>query len=135
MKATFVLIASNETDNMAKKLMLEAHQKGNLGFEMTRLPHHVSLKQPFKITNLNEIECYFDEFVSSLKPITVKLLNIELWPSNVFGYESGVLVIKAEKSEALFNLHKRLNQEYNVFTRTKFIIYRPIYCFRYWFNR
>lgn len=111
MKATFVLIPSNETENMARKLTLEAHEKGKLGFEMTRLPHHISLKQPFKMPNLQVIEQYFDEFILTLKPISVKLLNIELWQSKVFGYDSGVIVIKVEKSEELYDLHKRLNKE------------------------
>lgn len=111
MKATFVLIASNEIENMAKKVMLEAHQKGGLGFEMARLPHHVSLKQPFIIDDLDEIERYFDEFVSTMKPISVNFEEITLWPSKVFGYDSGVMVIQAEKTKELYDLHIRLNKE------------------------
>ena len=111
MKATFVLIANNETENMGRKIMLEAHRKGDLGFEMARLPHHVSLKQPFKINDIDEIERYFDEFASTIKPITVNFTEVALWPSKVFGYDSGVMVIKAEKSDELYNLHKRLNKE------------------------
>lgn len=91
--------------------MLEAHKKGDLGFEMARLPHHVSLKQPFPIDDLDEIERHFDEFASTLNPITVKLTEVALWPSKVFGYDSGVMVIKAEKTKELFDLHKRLNKE------------------------
>lgn len=111
MKATIVLIASNEIENMGRKIMLEAHQKGDLGFEMARLPHHVSLKQPFTINDIYEIERYFDEFAGTIKPVSVKFTEVALWPSKVFGYDSGVMVIKAEKTEELFNLHKRLNKE------------------------
>lgn len=111
MKATFVLIASNETENMARKIMLEAHRKSDLGFEMTRLPHHVSLKQPFHIDDLNEIEKYFDEFVKTLKPLTVKLKYLKCFPNSVFGYDSGVMMMVAEKSNELVELHSRLNIE------------------------
>ena len=49
MKATIVLIADNDAENYGRKLMLEAHRYGKIGFEMARLPQHVSLKQPFVI--------------------------------------------------------------------------------------
>jgi 2'-5' RNA ligase len=111
MKATFVLIASNEVENMARKIMLEAHRKAELGFEMTRLPSHVSLKQPFHIENLEQIEQYFDEFVKTLKPVTVKLEHLICLPNNVLGYDSGVMMMVAEKSNELAELHCRLNRE------------------------
>ena len=48
MKATIVLIADNDAENYGRKLMLEANRYGKMGFEMARLPQHVSLKQPFR---------------------------------------------------------------------------------------
>lgn len=48
MKATLVLIADNKAENFGRRLMLDAHRAGDLGFEMARLPQHVSLKQPFQ---------------------------------------------------------------------------------------
>jgi len=62
MKATIVLIANNDAENYGRKLMLEAHKIGDMGFEMARLPQHVSLKQPFSIPSLDEMEVFFDEF-------------------------------------------------------------------------
>ncbi|QAA32516.1 2'-5' RNA ligase family protein [Clostridium manihotivorum] len=111
MKATFVLLANNELENMGRRIMLEAHKKSKLGFEMARLPHHISLKQPFHIESLEEIENYFDEFVKTLKPIKVILKEVKCYPSSVFGYSSGVMVIEADKSQELQSLHKRLNEE------------------------
>jgi 2'-5' RNA ligase len=111
MKATFVLLANNELENMGRRIMLEAHKKAKLGFEMARLPHHVSLKQPFHIESLEDIEHYFDEFVKTLKPIKVRLKEVKCYPSSVFGYSSGVMVIEAEKSQELQSLHKELNEE------------------------
>lgn len=54
MKATIVLIASNEGENYGRKMMLRAHQAGGMGFEMARLAQHVSLKQPFIIPSLEK---------------------------------------------------------------------------------
>ncbi|SCN26293.1 hypothetical protein N3C_2766 [Clostridium sp. N3C] len=71
MKATIVLIANNETSNLASKLLLEANKIGKLGFEMTRLPFHLSLKQPFIINNLDEFESFFDAYSKILKPVTI----------------------------------------------------------------
>lgn len=48
MKATIVLIADDDAENFGRKLMFEANKYGKMGFEMARLPQHVSLKQPFK---------------------------------------------------------------------------------------
>ena len=111
MKVTFVLIASNETENMARKILLEAHRKADLGFEMTRNPQHISLKQPFHINDLEKTEKYFDEFVKTLKPLKVKLKYLDCLPCSVFGYDSGVMMMVAEKSNELAELHSRLNNE------------------------
>lgn len=62
MKATIVLIADNDAENYGRKLMLEAHRYGKMGFEMARLPQHVSLKQPFAIPGLENMEVFFDGF-------------------------------------------------------------------------
>lgn len=108
MKATIVLIADNEIENYGRKLMLAAHKAGNLGFEMARLPQHVSLKQPFSIPNLEEMEEFFDEFVEELKPIHVKFKHLNVYSSNVLGYESGCMSIEVEKTDELDLAQKKL---------------------------
>jgi 2'-5' RNA ligase len=106
MKATIVLIASDEIENYGRKLMFEAHKAGSLGFEMARLPQHVSLKQPFVIPSLKEIEEFFEEFVKKLKPVHIKFKHLNVYPSNVLGYESGCMSIEVEKTSEL-NLTQR----------------------------
>lgn len=108
MKATIVLIANNEIEHYGKKLMLEAHKLGNLGFEMARLPQHISLKQPFSITNIEEFESFFDQFAKSIKPINIKFTHITMYPSSVFGYDSGCMVLCVEKTKELANLQSNL---------------------------
>jgi len=91
--------------------MLKVYKTDGMEFEMSRLPHHVSLKQPFFIKNLEEIEEFFDTFTKSLSPIKVKFEKMVAWPSSVFGYESGVLVLQAEKSIEVNAIQASLNNE------------------------
>lgn len=111
MKVVFGLLANDIVENMACNIMLDAHRIGNLGLLSARVPHHISLKQPFSITNLRDIETYFDEFVTTLKPIKVRLTNLELWNTRIFGVKTGAIVLKAEKTKELIDLHMRLNRE------------------------
>jgi 2'-5' RNA ligase len=108
MKATIVLLADIEAENFGRKCMLEAHRTGNVGFEMARLPHHISLKQPFRIPNLDRMEDIFDEFAMEWNALTVPLLELNYFPSNVFGYESGVLSIRAESTPQLVAMQEKL---------------------------
>lgn len=109
MKATIVLIADNEAENYGRKLMLEAHQAGNLGFEMARLPQHVSLKQPFSISNLSEMENFFDEFVQGIQPIEIQFEGLAVYSNNALGgVPSGCLSIGVKESQKLKDMQKLL---------------------------
>ena len=108
MKATIVLLANNEAENFGRRLMLEAHKAGNLGFEMARLPQHISFKQPFSIPDLEQFEEFFDQFAKDIEPVTVKFINITMHPSNILGYESGCISISAEKSDELAEIQRNL---------------------------
>ena len=99
MKATIVLIADNEAENFGRKLMLKAHRLGGMGFEMARLPQHVSLKQPFSIPDLDEMESFFDSFAKELEPFDIEFVGIEVFPSQVLGGQSsGVMMMQAKSS-------------------------------------
>jgi 2'-5' RNA ligase len=111
MKATIVLLADNETSNTASRLLLDANEIGKLGYELTRLPFHVSLKQPFSIKNISEFEKFFDKYSKQLRPVEVHFKELIAWKSSVFGLESGVLVLKAEKTRELSMLHENLNKK------------------------
>lgn len=112
MKATVVYIADNEAENYGRRLMLEAHRLGGMGFEMARLPQHVSLKQPFTIRSLKEMEAFFDRFVKETHPLDIEFTGIDLFPSNVLGgIESGCLSLRAKTSPQLAEAQKRLNDD------------------------
>lgn len=109
MKATIVLIADDEVENYARKILLEAHRTGQLGFGMTRIPFHVSLKQPFQIPSLEEMEDFFDGFVEKVSPIELNFEQLVVYPNNVIGGEpSGCLSIKVRKTAELDRIQHEL---------------------------
>lgn len=111
MKATIVLIADNDAENYGRKLMLEAHKHGKMGFEMARLPQHVSLKQPFSIPNLEDMEVFFDEFAKELHPFDLEFEQIDVFPSVVLGGSpSGCMSLRVKETPQLVDAQKRLNE-------------------------
>ena len=109
MKGTIVLLAGIEAENYGRKMMYEAHKAGNLGFEMARLPQHVSLKQPFLIPSLEEFEEFFDDFAKTACPVNIQFEDLHTFPSNVLGGKlSGGMSISARKSYELEALQKEL---------------------------
>ena len=111
MKATIVLIADDEAENYGRKLMLRAHRAGGMGFEMARLPQHVSLKQPFVIPDLDQMEEFFDSFAKKLKPVDIDFVGIQMFPSVVLGgMKSGVMMLEAKSSPELIDAQKKLNE-------------------------
>ena len=109
MKATIVLIADNDAENYGRKLMLDAHRIGNLGFEMARLPQHISLKQPFSISSLEEMEEFFDGFAKEQRPVRIQFEELNIHPSDVLGgIPSGCISIKVKESEELKQMQTAL---------------------------
>ncbi|MDE6593639.1 MAG: 2'-5' RNA ligase family protein [Oscillospiraceae bacterium] len=117
MKATIVLIADNNAENFGRKLMLEAHKYGKIGFEMARLPQHVSLKQPFVIPSLENMEIFFDEFAKELCPFDIEFVDMDIFPSTVLGgAKSGCMSLRVKETPQLLEAQKRLNEElYKIF--------------------
>ena len=112
MKATIVLIADSDAENFGRKLMLDAHKHGNMGFEMARLPQHVSLKQPFSIPNLEDMEVFFDGFAKELCPFEIEFVDMDVFPSNVLGgAPSGCMSLRVKETPQLVEAQRRLNVE------------------------
>ena len=112
MKATIVLIADYEAENFGRKLMLEAHKHGKMGFEMARLPQHISLKQPFRIESLEAMEEFFDEFAKTLSPFQVDFVDMDLFPSNVLGkVNSECMILRVKETQQLVEAKQKLNED------------------------
>lgn len=111
MKTTVVLIANNEAENFGRRMMLEANKYGGMGFEMARLPQHVSLKQPFSIPNLEEMEEFFESFVKELAPFEIEFVDMDLFPSNVLGgIPSGCMSLRVKETHELSEAQRKLNE-------------------------
>lgn len=111
MKATFALLANREIYNWVRKLAWEIHQTYCTGTLHVRLPPHISLKQPFAITDLAALEAYMAELAATIPPFTAHLTELQLEIGNFQGMEYGILWLAVQETEMLRQLHKRLNEE------------------------
>ncbi len=111
MKATFALLASTEVHNVVRKLAWEIHQKYRTGTIDCRLPPHISLKQPFRISDLAALEAYMQELASTIPPFEVTLTELQLKSISFAGTEFGLLWLDVLETEQLRQLHNRVNQE------------------------
>ena len=92
--------------------MLEANRLGQTGFEMARLPFHVSLKQTFLINDFDAFERFFDEFAPTVAQTEIPFETLVLSPNNsIGGTPSGVLALRATRTAELDTLQKRLFRE------------------------
>lgn len=111
MKATFALLANNEIHNLVRKLSWDIHQKYQTGIDVTRLPPHISLKQPFDVPDLNLLEKYMTELAEGIAPFDVKLTELQLIDTTIAGLDTGILWLNVHETEILRQLHNRVNQE------------------------
>jgi 2'-5' RNA ligase len=114
MKATFVLLANQDVHNLVRKLSWEIHQKYRTGTHHAALPPHVSLKQPFNVSDLPALERYMDELANSIQPFEVTLTELQAVPIIFDGMEYGILWVDVEETEILRELHNRLNHDLNL---------------------
>ncbi len=106
MKATFALLANIEVYNWVRKLAWEIHQTYRTGTLHVRLPPHISLKQPFAITDLAPLEAYMAELAATISPFTVKLTELQLEIGNFNAMEFGILWLDVQETVALRQLHE-----------------------------
>lgn len=111
MKATFALLANNEIHNRVRKLSWEIHRTYRTGLDITRLPPHISLKQPFDMADLRPAEQYMVELAGSIAPFEVKLTALQLVDAVIEGVATGILWLNVEETETLRQLHNRVNEE------------------------
>ena len=111
MKATFALLANTEVHNLVRKLAWEIHQKYGTGTRHASLPPHISLKQPFRITDIFALEEYMDELAGSIDPFEVGLTELQILPMVFEGTEYGILWLDVSETEELRQLHDRINDE------------------------
>lgn len=111
MKATFALLANNEIHNLVRNLSWDIHQKYRTGIDVTRLPPHISLKQPFDVSDLGALEKYMVELAGTITPFEVRLTELQLVDIAIEGLDTGLLWLNVQETELLRQLHNRVNQE------------------------
>jgi 2'-5' RNA ligase len=109
MRATFVLLTDWETQNFMRKLAVQLDTTHQIGLSGSLLPAHVSLKQPFQITDLHAVETYFDEWAASTEPFDVRFTGLGF----PFIEEAGVGIVwlDVEETALLRGFHDGLNTE------------------------
>lgn len=111
MNATFALLANYEIHNLVRKLAWDVHRKYHTGIEVTRLPPHISLKQPFEIADLGLLEGYMHQLADSINPFEVELTGLQVVPARIDDLDSAILWIDVQETELLRGLHNRINHE------------------------
>ena len=111
MKAAFALLVDHNTHNFIRKLVVDMHSKYRIGFLASLLLPHVSLKQPFEVSSLPELEAYFDRLAETIQPFEIMLTHLELQMSSLNDDEIGILWLNVQETPALRDLHNRINRE------------------------
>ena len=111
MKAAFALLADDLTHNSVRKLVWRMFQQHGISLTTSRLPCHISLKQPFDIPDVEMLEDYLTELAGSLSPIDIVLTEMQLIRVAGEKETGGILWLHAERSPKLGELHERINKE------------------------
>ncbi len=136
MKATFALLANIAIANFVRELAWEIHRKYRTGTGICRVLPHVSLKQLFEIEDVTRLEAYMREFVQTIRPFKVRCTELQLVPTTIDGIETGILWLDVEETDALRQLHDRLNRELvERFENTQAPFDGLEYHLRDWFSR
>jgi 2'-5' RNA ligase len=111
MKAGFALLVDRTVHNIIRKLAFDLNRDYRTGFRGAQVPPHISLKQPFRVSDVGAVEAYFDSFAASIRPFTVTLQAVEVHPAAGPAGDLGVVWVKVRESRTLRGLHTRLNAE------------------------
>src|SRR5262245_19981320 len=101
MKAGFALLLDYTLHNYMHKLAFELHHDYQTGFRGAQVPPHISLKQPFRVSDVAAVEAYFDSFAAGIRPFEVRLEALEVHPAAGPAGDLGVVWIKVRESRTL----------------------------------
>ena len=107
MKAAIALLLEGDAHAAVRRVALELHGVSGFGLSAAQLPAHVSLKQPFNISSVSEVEVFFDGFAASLEPTHLTLSSLEFWNID----DVVIAYLNVLEDDALRPIHNRLNAE------------------------
>jgi 2'-5' RNA ligase len=111
MKVAFALLVDHKVHNFMRKLAVDIHARYQTGFLGALLPPHISLKQPFQVSDLAGLERYFCKLAQSIESFDITLVGLELQVVSVNDEEYGILWLSVQENQMLRDLHNRINQE------------------------
>jgi len=111
MRAAFAFLLNDPIHNALRKLSVDVHHRYGMGLVGAQLPPHVSLKQPFRISDLPAIEAYFDGFAATVPPLVLTLMHLDVQMQVQGQQEQVVLWADVCETPELRSLHQRLNAE------------------------
>ncbi|HEY86061.1 MAG TPA: 2'-5' RNA ligase family protein [Chloroflexi bacterium] len=119
MKVAIAFLLDHKIHNFMRSLAVDIHRQYPLGFSAASALPHISLKQPFPIADLAEVEAYFEQLAASIPPFKVELTRLELqtYAGQSRGIaptkkaEWGILWLAVRENPVLRNLHRRINRE------------------------
>ncbi len=111
MKVAIVFLLDHKVHNLMRSLAVDIHHRYGLSLAAASVLPHISLKQPFPITDLTEVETYFNQFAADICPFEIELTHLELQLVPTKESEWGILWLAVRENPVLRNLHRRLNRE------------------------
>ena len=111
MKAAFILEVDHRVHNFIRNLARDIDRRYHTDFLSTWVPPHISVKLPFNVPGLDEIEEYFDLLAASVQPIEIRLNKLELSTWTDGDETQGVLWLVVQENAKLRDLHLRINRE------------------------
>ncbi|MGG0173345.1 2'-5' RNA ligase family protein [Paenibacillus dokdonensis] len=100
-----------EVHNKVRKIIYNLIKEQLVGIESSLLPQHISLKQSFYVSEITEVEKYFNEFVVGLSSFEVTFKAIDLINMKNEEYESQILWLEIQENKELREIHNSLNSE------------------------
>ena len=113
MRATFAFLADRETYNLVRSIAWKAHCELETGLDVTRLEPHVSLKQPFQVTDFSRLAAFMPELAAIIPPFEIHLTDVQAIPTVIGTMETGILWLAVEQTQLLKEHHHHLNRGLN----------------------
>jgi len=107
MKAAIALLSDHHVQNIARKMVYDINQLGDVTFFGSLLPAHVSLKQPFPFESMDVLETWFERFSKQIHPFRVEVERVyyDQWD------DYAIIGFEVLETPALRTLHNQINRE------------------------
>lgn len=106
MRVAIALLVDDDLCNRACKSTMRFREYG-FGLRVLRLPPHVSLKQPFIVSEFDRFETYFDGLARRIEAQKIVLDGFQFFDAG----KEGIVSLRVTDDGRLLELHTQLNSE------------------------